>query len=103
MFLARYGERSDWKIKFKFVFIWPVVQSMSLQIQVLLSRDAVSAASVEVLTTPKFPGTRSLKSSGYIRHATISCLLLFRHKMPCALALALLKAGRSIAARIAIM
>src|SRR6185503_11490025 len=49
------------------------------------------------------PTRRSFQSSEYIRQANINCLLLFRHMMPCALALALDKAGNSNAARIAMM
>src|SRR6266576_3134806 len=46
---------------------------------------------------------RSLLSPLYICHASMSCLVLFMHKMPCALIFALLNAGNSIAARMAMI
>ena len=36
-------------------------------------------------------------------HASMSCLLLFMHRMPCALVLDFANAGRSMLARIAMM
>src|SRR6516225_1173276 len=39
----------------------------------------------------------------YICQASISCLVLFMHRMPCALVLALARAGNSIPARIAMI
>src|SRR5213592_4979391 len=45
----------------------------------------------------------SLKSPAYKCHASTSCLLLFMHMMPCALVLALAKAGKSKLARMAMM
>src|SRR3974390_2460300 len=47
--------------------------------------------------------TWSVKSSPYICHPVLNCLLLFRQMMPWALDLALLRAGSSIAARMAMM
>src|SRR6266446_3670145 len=46
---------------------------------------------------------RSLLSPVYICHASMICLELFRHMMPCALIFALLNAGSSNAARMAII
>src|SRR6266542_2420784 len=50
-----------------------------------------------------FGGTESLFSSAYMAHASCSCRTLLRHATPCAFALALLNAGNSIEARIAMM
>src|SRR2546426_301881 len=54
---------------------------------------------------PPFPfgGNFSLLSSAYIIHDSPSCLRLAIHLIPCALVLALARAGRSMLARIAII
>src|SRR5437016_12765619 len=46
---------------------------------------------------------RSLLWRVYVCHASMICLELFRHMMPCALIFALLNAGSSNAARMAII
>src|SRR5438876_755394 len=48
-------------------------------------------------------GMRSLLSCEYWTHASVNCRMLFMHIMPWALSLDLLRAGRSIAARMAMM
>src|SRR5579863_548712 len=55
-----------------------------------------------VLSSP-FGASLPLLSLAYIIQAMLSCLRLFTHWMPCAFCFALDKAGKSIAAKIAIM
>src|SRR5258706_1599408 len=50
-----------------------------------------------------FPGNQSLLSPSYRILANCSCFILLRQEMPCALILALAKAGNNMAASIAIM
>src|SRR5436190_24232056 len=50
-----------------------------------------------------FRGKRSLLSLGYMKQARPSCLRLFTHLICCAFTLALLSAGNSIEARIAML
>src|ERR1044071_5390578 len=45
----------------------------------------------------------SLESSAYIRHAKLNCLPLFIQEIPCDFVFAFPKAGKSIAANMAIM
>src|SRR5262249_50806736 len=56
-----------------------------------------------MLARPELGGTRSSKSWEYKTHANPSCFRLLRQAMPCALDLALVSAGRSMLARIAII
>src|SRR5262245_2171015 len=56
-----------------------------------------------VLPSSGFGGRKSLLSPAYICQARINCLPLFMQKMPCDLDLDFESAGRSIAARIAMM
>src|SRR5258706_16282267 len=95
-----YGESSECLISETFVFSWLVVQSMLLAIQVFLS-VLPPLASAPVLATPKLGTSLSELSSGYMRQASMICLVLPRHKMPWAFDFALANAGNSIAARMA--
>ena len=98
----KYGDSKDCLMSATFVFMTLTLQSMSLAIQVCFS-TLLLPASAAVLFTPKLGTSLSALSSGYIRHASMICLPLLRHRIPCALALALLNAGSSIAASIAMI
>src|ERR1700682_5117517 len=84
------------------MFVLSMVVSQS---RTLLAQFA-NVPSAIVATVPgmvKLFAVLSPKSSEYVCHAIIICLLLFRQDRPWAFAFALLKAGRIMAARMAMM
>src|SRR6266704_1208013 len=68
----------------------------------LYQASTFSGATIGTIVLPS-SGTLSSKSSAYILNANPHCLLLLRHAVAWALDLALLKAGNSMAARMAMM
>src|SRR6266851_10364864 len=58
---------------------------------------------VGLVVSPLAYKITSLLSSVYIFHASANCRWLFMHEMPCPFCLALARAGKSIAARMAMM
>src|SRR5256885_1037209 len=77
-----------------------VNQLMVLFTQFRVVRGAIFLGPV---LPPRLYGSRPLWSSAYISQATPSCLVLLRQKIPCALALALVRAGNKRLARMAMI
>src|SRR5439155_24394937 len=88
-----------------FVLLTSLGSPLTPQVMLLLTQLS-NAFVLMALTVPgivKLLASRSEKSPEYRCQARINCLLLLRHIMPWALVLALLRAGKSMAARIAMM